>query len=433
MIARAAVSAVTDGRGGTRMATLRSEVPLALRQTPHGVFLVGAAGGPLGGDEVTLDIDVGPGASLAVRTAAASVVLPGPLPSRLVLRARVAAGGSLVWHPEPTVAARGCRHQVEARIELDPGARLEWWEELVLGRYGERPGSIAARLDVDRGGLPLLRHQIGLGPDHPAWASPAVTGGARAYGSVVVVDDRGVRPEAAVLGPTAAVVALDGPAVHVLALAADMITLRRLLEAGIQGRSTMAPEALLFTDDDQANRLLARDPLALLIGMLLDQQVPMEKAFHSPYDLKERMGGRLDAAAIADADPHEMAALFASRPALHRFPGSMAGRTQDLARALVERFDGQAERVWSTAETGEQLFANLRSLPGFGEQKARIFVALLAKRLGITPPGWEEVAGSYGQPGWFSVADIDGPESLARVREHKRAVKAEAKAAKAAK
>ena len=188
------------------------------------------------------------------------------------------------------------------------------------------------------------------------------------------------------------------------------------------------PTALLFTDDDEANRLLATDPLALLIGMLLDQQVPMEKAFHSPYDLKARMGGTLDAAAIAEADPDELAAIFAARPALHRFPGSMAARTRDLARALVERFDGEAERVWSTAETGQQLFANLKALPGFGEQKARIFVALLAKRLGIRPPGWEDVAGPYAAAGWFSVADIDGPESLARVREHKRAVKAEAKA-----
>ena len=195
----------------------------------------------------------------------------------------------------------------------------------------------------------------------------------------------------------------------------------------------MAPDALLFTDDPEANRLLAADPLALLIGMLLDQQVPMEKAFHSPYDLKARMGGSLDAVAIAEADPDELGALFAQRPALHRFPGSMAARTQDLARVLVERFDGQAERVWTTAATGQELFANLRALPGFGEQKARIFVALLAKRLGITPRGWEDVAGAYGQAGWFSVADIDGPESLARVREHKRAVKAEAKAAKVAK
>ncbi len=191
------------------------------------------------------------------------------------------------------------------------------------------------------------------------------------------------------------------------------------------------PTALQFTDDEAANRLLATDPLALLIGMLLDQQVPMEKAFHSPFDLKTRLGGHLDAAAIAGADPEGMVAIFAERPALHRFPGSMAGRTQQLCHHLVEHFAGRAADVWTTATTGQELFANLRALPGFGEQKARIFVALLAKRLGVKPPGWDDVAGNYGRPGWFSVADIDGPESLARVREYKRATKAAAKAAAA--
>ncbi|MGI9023823.1 MAG: HhH-GPD-type base excision DNA repair protein [Acidimicrobiales bacterium] len=192
------------------------------------------------------------------------------------------------------------------------------------------------------------------------------------------------------------------------------------------------PTSLPFTDDEEANRLLASEPLALLIGMLLDQQVPMEKAFHSPFDLKVRMGGRLDATEIADSSPDELAALFAERPALHRFPGSMAGRTQEMCRRLVESYGGEAARVWETAATGEDLFANLRALPGFGEQKARIFVALLAKRMGVTPPGWGEVAGAYGRPGWFSVADIDGPESLGRVREYKRATKAAAKAKLAA-
>ena len=193
----------------------------------------------------------------------------------------------------------------------------------------------------------------------------------------------------------------------------------------------MSSAALPFTDDEEANRLLASDPLALLIGMLLDQQVPMEKAFHSPLDLKVRMGGHLDVAELAAADPEELAALFAERPALHRFPGSMAGRTQELCRRLVELYGGDAERVWTTAATGEELFANLKALPGFGEQKARIFVALLAKRLGVRPPGWEDVAGPYGRPGWFSVADIDGPDSLLKVREYKRATKAAAKAAAA--
>ena len=171
--------------------------------------------------------------------------------------------------------------------------------------------------------------------------------------------------------------------------------------------------ALPLTGDPQADELLETDPLALLIGMLLDQQVPMERAFRSPYDLKERLGGRLDAAEIAGMDAEALAAVFKGPPALHRFPGSMAGRTQDMCRVLVERYDGEAARVWTDATTGKELFANLRVLPGFGEQKARIFTALLAKRLGVRPEGWQEVAGPYAPAGHFSVADIDGPEALA--------------------
>ncbi len=189
------------------------------------------------------------------------------------------------------------------------------------------------------------------------------------------------------------------------------------------------PLAIAVTGEYEADLLVSTDPLALVIAMLLDQQVPMERAFHSPYDLKERLGGRLDAAGIAAMDAEDLAAIFRGPPALHRYPTSMAGRTQDLCRALLEGYDGEAERVWSSAATGKALFANLRKLPGFGEQKARIFTALLAKRLGVIPPGWEEVAGPYAPAGHFSVADIDGPESLAMVREHKKAMKAAAKAA----
>jgi uncharacterized HhH-GPD family protein len=189
---------------------------------------------------------------------------------------------------------------------------------------------------------------------------------------------------------------------------------------------------LPLTGDPAADQLLEDDPLALLVGMLLDQQVPMEKAFHSPYDFKERLGGRLDATEIAAMDPDKLRAVFAERPALHRFPGSMADRTNDLAKALVEHYDGRAERVWETAKNGNELFANLRALPGFGDQKAKIFIALLAKRMGVQPPGWEEAAGFYAEHGCYSVADVDGPDSLAKVREYKRAKKAEAKA-KAAK
>jgi len=163
--------------------------------------------------------------------------------------------------------------------------------------------------------------------------------------------------------------------------------------------------------------------------MLLDQQVPMEKAFHSPYDLKERLGGRLDAATIAEMDPDELKAIFARRPALHRFPGSMAGRTGDLCRALVEHYDSRAEKVWDGVEDGAELLERLKALPGFGEQKAKIFVALLGKRMGVQPPGWRDAAGNYGEESARSVADVTDAESLARVREYKQAAKAGAKAA----
>ena len=188
--------------------------------------------------------------------------------------------------------------------------------------------------------------------------------------------------------------------------------------------------ALYLTGDPEADQLLADDPFALLLGMLLDQQVPMEKAFRGPYDLKERMGGRLEAGEIASMDGEALAALFRGPPALHRYPRSMAGRTQDMCRMLVERFAGDAASVWAGATTGQELWVNLKALPGFGDQKARIFTALLAKRMGIAPPGWDDVAGPYGRPGHFSVADIDEPEALAAVRRHKKEMKAAARAAK---
>jgi len=190
--------------------------------------------------------------------------------------------------------------------------------------------------------------------------------------------------------------------------------------------------SLCVAGDPAADKLLNTDPLALLIGMLLDQQVTMEKAFHSPYDLKERLGGTLDAATIAEMDPEKLKAIFAERPALHRFPGSMADRTGDMCRALVEHYDGKAENVWQGVKSGDQLLENLKSLPGFGDQKAKIFVALLGKRMSVKPPGWREAAGHYGTDGAYSVADVVDAASLARVREYKQAAKAEAKA-KAAK
>jgi uncharacterized HhH-GPD family protein len=180
---------------------------------------------------------------------------------------------------------------------------------------------------------------------------------------------------------------------------------------------------------DEANELLSRDPLALLMGMLLDQQVPLEKAFSSPYELVRRLGHEPTAAELADFDPEALAAVFAERPALHRFPRAMAGRVQELARTLVERYGGDAANVWAGATTGAELRDRLAALPGFGEYKAQITLALLGKQLGVQPEGWREAAGRFGPEGSrFSVADITDHASLTAVREHKRQLKAAAKA-----
>ena len=187
---------------------------------------------------------------------------------------------------------------------------------------------------------------------------------------------------------------------------------------------------LPFSGNEEADRLLEDDPLALLIGMVLDQQIPLEKAFSSPLVLKERMGGGdLDVKAIADADPDTLHAWFATPPALHRFPASMGRRVQELCQHLVEHYGGDAESVWATAESGDELFTRLKAMPGFGDQKAKIFVALLGKRLGAAPKGWESASKEYGEKGSFrSVADIDGPTALKQVRAYKQEMKAAAKA-----
>jgi uncharacterized HhH-GPD family protein len=184
------------------------------------------------------------------------------------------------------------------------------------------------------------------------------------------------------------------------------------------------PAALPFTPDEQANRLLAREPLAVMIGMLLDQQVTMEAAFRAPYLLKERLGGRLDAGAISAMSVEDLEAVFRERPALHRFPASMARRTHALCSYLVEHYGGAAERVWEDAPTGAELLARVRSLPGFGADKSRIFVGLLGKRLAVQPPGWEQVAAD-----WASIADVDSYARIGEIREAKRAAKAAKKTA----
>ncbi|WP_029430013.1 HhH-GPD-type base excision DNA repair protein [Blastococcus sp. URHD0036] len=188
---------------------------------------------------------------------------------------------------------------------------------------------------------------------------------------------------------------------------------------------------LTLTQDPRADELLSRDPLGLLLGMLFDQQFPMERAFAGPRLLADRMGVEtLSAAQLADADPEQVAAWFQGPPAVHRYPGSMAGRAQAVCRLLVERYDGRAEALWADAADGKALLKRVAELPGFGAQKAKIFVALLGKQYGITPPGWREAAGEYGEEGSRrSVADITGPESLAEVRRTKQEKKQAAKAA----
>ncbi|GAA2413736.1 HhH-GPD-type base excision DNA repair protein [Actinomadura vinacea] len=185
----------------------------------------------------------------------------------------------------------------------------------------------------------------------------------------------------------------------------------------------------------EANELLGRSPLAALIGMLLDQQIPMEWAFSGPYTIAERLGtGDLDAAEIAAQDPERFTAVLSEKPAVHRYPGSMAKRVQQLCHYIVEHYGGDAEAIWRDVDSGKELFKRLNALPGYGKQKAQIFVALLGKQYGVRPEGWREAAGDYGEEGSRrSVADITGPDSLAEVRAFKQEMKAAAKAAKAPK
>ena len=193
--------------------------------------------------------------------------------------------------------------------------------------------------------------------------------------------------------------------------------------------------ALHITGDTAADALLTDNPLALLVGMLLDQQVPMETAFAGPLKIEQRTGAT-DAAAIAHMDPGDFLAAFKQTPSVHRFPGSMAARVQTLCQELVDNWGGDAAALWTapssgsgTEPSGAEVLQRLKSLPGFGEQKAKIFLALLGKQYGFTGEGWREASAPYGEEGSFrSVADIVSPESLTKVREHKKAMKAAAKA-----
>ena len=185
--------------------------------------------------------------------------------------------------------------------------------------------------------------------------------------------------------------------------------------------------AIHITDDTAADELLTDNPFALLVGMMLDQQYPMEHAFMGPQKVVSRFGN-FDPAAIAVADPEEFAALCATTPAIHRFPGSMSARLQELARIVVEQYDGDASRLWAEAADGKDLLKRIQALPGFGAQKAKIFTALVAKQLNVRPTGWEKAAGDYALDGFRSVADVVDPVSLQKVRDYKKAAKAAAKA-----
>lgn len=182
-----------------------------------------------------------------------------------------------------------------------------------------------------------------------------------------------------------------------------------------------------ITGDDAADKVLSDDPFALLIGMLLDQQYPMEHAFRGPAKLLDRFG-TLDPATIAAADPEEFAALCATTPAVHRFPGSMATKIQAVAADVVDQYGGDASRIWTEAADGADLVKRVMALSGFGKQKAQIFTALVAKQLGVRPEGWEKAVGDYSLEGYRSVADVVDPDSLGRVRAYKKEKKAAAKA-----
>jgi uncharacterized HhH-GPD family protein len=191
---------------------------------------------------------------------------------------------------------------------------------------------------------------------------------------------------------------------------------------------------LCLAQDPDADQLLTDSPLALLIGMVLDQQIPLEWAFKGPLMLTQRLGRELDAADLAGRDPQALAKVFSTPPALHRFPGSMAGRVQQLCRVIADGYGNDATRIWSEAADGKDLLKRIQALPGFGAQKAKIFLALLGKQLDVKPRGWRQAAGEFGEArSYRSIADISDANSLAKVRDYKKAMKAEAKKAAAAK
>lgn len=188
---------------------------------------------------------------------------------------------------------------------------------------------------------------------------------------------------------------------------------------------------LCLAQDPEADALLSKNPFALLVGMVLDQQVPLEWAFRAPNELTQRLGGPLDATTLANMDQDKLVGLFTERPSLHRYPASMAKRVQALAIELTQNYGGEAANLWKGVATGKELLGRIKALPGFGDQKARIFVAMLGKQLSVRPDGWTEASAPYSEPGSFrSIADIVDEASLMNVRDYKKAIKAAAKSSK---
>jgi urease accessory protein len=217
--------------GRTRLDIIRSCAPIHLRETPDGVYMVGGAAGPLGGDDLVLEIDVEPGATLVVRSAAASIALPDHAgrPSTVTVNARVGSGATLHWLPEPVIAGAGCNHRIFNRVTLEAGASVVWRDELVLGRRGEASGAIRSQTDVTVGGRPLLRNALSMGGEEPGWDGPAGVGTAGAVGSLLVSFPQMVEKRATALGPEAWILPLAGPGVLVPALADDSLEVRMLL------------------------------------------------------------------------------------------------------------------------------------------------------------------------------------------------------------
>ncbi len=260
LTASARVVARLGPAGVTHLAELRSAPPLSLRRAAGALWMVGSAAGPLPGDRVALSVGVGAGASLTVRSTAASVALGahGDDHSEFLVEAEVGAGGELRWLPEPTVASAGCHHRYLARIRLGAGARLVWRDELVLGRHGEGPGRLTSRIDIDAAGVPLLRHELRVGPGEPGWEGPAITGGAGAVGMVVVIGPRdraGAPPPGAWRSPEAAMLPLAGGGAVMSAMASGAHELRRQLDtAWLWG-----PATLPTGPDDGVARLIAQE------------------------------------------------------------------------------------------------------------------------------------------------------------------------------